>query len=92
MLSYNSLCKKFLAYDRLLQDIFIKQIRAVVFSAFRVLIQGWLITADYINSLTQYVEKQLYLLEERVTTITAIVNQQLENLKAESEHLVGRFF
>ncbi|XP_024875718.1 KICSTOR complex protein SZT2-like [Temnothorax curvispinosus] len=52
----------------------------------------WLITADNVNSLTQYVEKQLYLLEERVATVTAIANQQLENLRAESEGLVGRLF
>lgn len=58
----------------------------------QVLVQGWLITADNVNSLTQYVEKQLYLLEERVATVTAIANQQLENLRAESERLVGRLF
>lgn len=56
------------------------------------LVQGWLITAYNVNSLTQYVEKQLYLLEERVATVTAIANQQLENLRAESERLVGRLF
>lgn len=58
----------------------------------QVLVQGWLITADNVNSLTQYIEKQLYLLEERVATVTAIANQQLENLRAESERLVGRLF
>ncbi|XP_011685281.1 PREDICTED: protein SZT2-like isoform X1 [Wasmannia auropunctata] len=58
----------------------------------QVLVQGWLITADNVNSLTQYVEKQLYLLEERVAAVTAIANQQLENLRAESERLVGRLF
>ncbi|XP_018338951.1 PREDICTED: protein SZT2-like [Trachymyrmex septentrionalis] len=58
----------------------------------QVLVQGWLITSDNVNSLTQYVEKQLYLLEERVATVTAIANQQLENLRAESERLVGRLF
>ncbi|KYN29036.1 Protein SZT2, partial [Trachymyrmex cornetzi] len=58
----------------------------------QVLVQGWLITLDNVNSLTQYVEKQLYLLEERVATVTAIANQQLENLRAESERLVGRLF
>ncbi|XP_071641019.1 KICSTOR complex protein SZT2-like isoform X2 [Temnothorax longispinosus] len=54
----------------------------------QILVQGWLITADNVNSLTQYVEKQLYLLEERVATVTAIANQQLENLRAESEGLL----
>ncbi|XP_012229201.2 KICSTOR complex protein SZT2-like isoform X1 [Linepithema humile] len=58
----------------------------------QVLVQGWLVTADNVNSLTQYIEKQLYLLEERVATVTAIANQQLENLRAESERLVGRLF
>ncbi|XP_032678990.1 KICSTOR complex protein SZT2-like [Odontomachus brunneus] len=58
----------------------------------QVLVQGWLITADNVNSLTQYVEKQLYLLEERVATVTAIANQQLEHLRAESERLVGGLF
>ncbi|XP_072752702.1 KICSTOR complex protein SZT2 [Anoplolepis gracilipes] len=58
----------------------------------QVLVQGWLITADNVNSLTQYIEKQLYLLEERVATVTSIANQQLENLRAESERLVGRLF
>ncbi|XP_018404829.1 PREDICTED: protein SZT2-like [Cyphomyrmex costatus] len=58
----------------------------------QVLVQGWLITMDNVNSLTQYIEKQLYLLEERVATVTAIANQQLENLRAESERLVGRLF
>ncbi|XP_014480858.1 PREDICTED: protein SZT2-like [Dinoponera quadriceps] len=58
----------------------------------QVLVQGWLITADNVNSLTQYVEKQLYLLEERVATVTAVANQQLEHLRAESERLVGGLF
>lgn len=58
----------------------------------QVLVQGWLITADNVNSLTQYIEKQLCLLEERVATVTSIANQQLENLRAESERLVGRLF
>lgn len=58
----------------------------------QVLVQGWLITADNVSSLTQYIEKQLYLLEERVVTVTAIANQQLENIRAESERLVGRLF
>lgn len=58
----------------------------------QVLVQGWLITADNVNSLTQYIEKQLYLLEERVATVTAIANQQLEHLRAESERLVGGLF
>ncbi|KAL0121707.1 hypothetical protein PUN28_006892 [Cardiocondyla obscurior] len=58
----------------------------------QVLVQGWLVTADNVKSLTQYIEKQLYLLEERVAVVTAIANQQLENLKAESERLVGRLF
>ncbi|XP_029156600.1 KICSTOR complex protein SZT2-like [Nylanderia fulva] len=58
----------------------------------QVLVQGWLITADNVNSLTQYIEKQLYLLEERVATVTSVANQQLENIRAESERLVGRLF
>lgn len=58
----------------------------------QVLVQGWLITVDNVNSLTQYIEKQLYLLEERVATVTAVANQQLENLRAESERLVGGLF
>ncbi|EFN84896.1 KICSTOR complex protein SZT2 isoform X2 [Harpegnathos saltator] len=58
----------------------------------QVLVQGWLITADNVNSLTQYVEKKLYELEEKVATVTAIANQQLEHLRAESERLVGGLF
>lgn len=58
----------------------------------QILVQGWLITTDNVNALTQYVEKQLYLLEKKVAYITAIANQQLENLRAESERLVGGLF
>lgn len=58
----------------------------------QVLVQGCLLTTDNVNSLTQYIEKQLYLLEERVATVTGIANQQLENLRAESERLVGGLF
>jgi len=58
----------------------------------QVLVQGWLITTDNVTSLIQFIEKQLYLLEERVATITAVANQQMENIRAESERLVGRLF
>jgi len=34
----------------------------------------------------------MYLLEEKETTITSIANQQLKNLRAESECLAGRLF
>ena len=46
----------------------------------------------FVNSLIQYVEKQLYLLEERMAIVTVIANQQLENLRAKSERLVERLF
>jgi len=58
----------------------------------QVLVQGWLITTDNVTSLIQFIEKQLYLLEERVATVTAVANQQMENIRAESERLVGRLF
>jgi len=58
----------------------------------QVLVQGWLITTDNVSSLIQFIEKQLYLLEERVATVTAVANQQMENIRAESERLVGRLF
>jgi len=96
--NYNSFCQKFLAYDRPLQNIFIKQIRTIIFNAFRVLVQGWF---DHCRLRKHTnVDKQLYLLEKRATTVAiaisyrtiAIANQQLENLRAENKRLAGRLF
>ncbi|CAK9801279.1 KICSTOR complex protein SZT2 [Anthophora quadrimaculata] len=58
----------------------------------QVLVQGWLVTADNVNQLTNFIESQLHILEEKVACITAIASQQLENLRAESERLVGGLF
>ncbi|XP_047362781.1 KICSTOR complex protein SZT2 isoform X1 [Vespa velutina] len=58
----------------------------------QVLIQGWLLTANNVNHLIQHLEKQLNLLEEKVSFVAAIANQQLETLKAENERLVGGLF
>lgn len=58
----------------------------------QVLVQGWLLTANNVNHLIQHLEKQLNLLEEKVSFVAAIANQQLETLKAENERLVGGLF
>ncbi|XP_076387408.1 KICSTOR complex protein SZT2 isoform X2 [Megachile rotundata] len=58
----------------------------------QVLVQGWLVTMDNVNQLTSFIKKQLNILEEKIACITAIASQQLENLRAESERLVGGLF
>ncbi|XP_076285950.1 KICSTOR complex protein SZT2 isoform X2 [Lasioglossum baleicum] len=57
-----------------------------------VLVQGWLVTMNNVNQLTNFIEKQLNILEEKVASVTAVASQQLENLRAESERLVGGLF
>lgn len=57
-----------------------------------VLVQGWLVTTSNVNQLTNLIEKQLNILEEKVASVTAIASQQLENQRAESERLVGGLF
>lgn len=47
---------------------------------------------DNVSQLTSFIEKQLNILEEKIACITAIASQQLENLRAESERLVGGLF
>lgn len=44
----------------------------------QVLVQGWLVTLNNINQLTNFVEKQLNILEEKIASVTAIANQQLD--------------
>lgn len=58
----------------------------------QVLVQGWLVNVDNVNQLTNFIENQLHILEEKVACVTAVASQQLENLKAESERLVGGLF
>lgn len=58
----------------------------------QVLVQGWLVTLDNVKQLTDFIENQLHVLEEKVACVTAIASQQLENLKAENERLVGGLF
>lgn len=58
----------------------------------QVLVQGWLVTMNNVNQLTNFIEKQLNILEEKVASVTAIASQQLESLKVESERLVGGLF
>ncbi|XP_053983197.1 KICSTOR complex protein SZT2-like [Hylaeus volcanicus] len=58
----------------------------------QVLVQGWLVTMKNVNQLTNYIEKQLKVLEEKVASVTATASQQLENLRAENERLVGGLF
>lgn len=58
----------------------------------QVLIQGWLVTVDNIKQLTNFIENQLHILEEKVACVTSVAIQQLENIKAESERLVGGLF
>ncbi|XP_043250268.1 KICSTOR complex protein SZT2-like isoform X1 [Colletes gigas] len=58
----------------------------------QVLVQGWLVTMKNVNQLTNFIEEQLNILEEKVASVTAIASQQLENLRAESERLVGGLF
>ncbi|XP_043599602.1 KICSTOR complex protein SZT2-like isoform X2 [Bombus pyrosoma] len=58
----------------------------------QVLVQGWLVTLDNVKQLTNFIENQLHVLEEKVACVTAVANQQLENLKAENERLVGGLF
>lgn len=58
----------------------------------QVLIQGWLVTMDNIKQLTNFIENQLHILEEKVACVTSVAIQQLENIKAESERLVGGLF
>ncbi|XP_043487708.1 KICSTOR complex protein SZT2-like isoform X1 [Polistes fuscatus] len=81
---------------RILQpEIFVTVIAHTPFltsPAQQVLVQGWLLTANNVNSLIQHLEKQLNLLEEKVSFVAAIANQQLETLKAENERLVGGLF
>nr|XP_033323081.1 KICSTOR complex protein SZT2-like isoform X1 [Megalopta genalis] len=57
-----------------------------------VLVQGWLVTTSNVNQLTNFIEWQLNILEEKVASVTAVASQQLENLRAESERLVGGLF
>ncbi|XP_076659931.1 KICSTOR complex protein SZT2 isoform X2 [Halictus rubicundus] len=57
-----------------------------------VLVQGWLVTMNNVNQLTNFIEMQLNILEEKVASVTAVASQQLENLRAESERLVGGLF
>lgn len=58
----------------------------------QVLVQGWLVTMENIGSLMHFIEKQLNILEEKVAHVTGVANQQLENLRAENEKLVGGLF
>ncbi|XP_076669350.1 KICSTOR complex protein SZT2 isoform X3 [Andrena cerasifolii] len=58
----------------------------------QVLVQGWLVTVNNVDQLTNFIEKQLNILEEKVASVTAVANQQLDNLRAESERLVGGLF
>ncbi|XP_076247853.1 KICSTOR complex protein SZT2 [Calliopsis andreniformis] len=58
----------------------------------QVLVQGWLVTPNNVNRLTNFVEKQLNILEEKIASVTAIANQQLETMRVESERLVGGLF
>lgn len=58
----------------------------------QVLVQGWLVTLDNVKQLTNFIENQLHILEEKVACVTAVASQQLENLKAENERLVGGLF
>lgn len=47
---------------------------------------------DNIKQLTNFIESQLHILEEKVACVTSVAIQQLENIKAESERLVGGLF
>ncbi|XP_043514984.1 KICSTOR complex protein SZT2-like isoform X3 [Frieseomelitta varia] len=58
----------------------------------QVLVQGWLVTLDNVKQLTDFIKNRLHILEEKVACATAIASQQLENLKAENERLVGGLF
>lgn len=58
----------------------------------QVLVQGWLVTLNNINQLTNFVEKQLNILEEKIASVTAIANQQLDHSRVEYERLVGGLF
>ncbi|CAL7950911.1 unnamed protein product [Xylocopa violacea] len=58
----------------------------------QVLVQGWLVTLDNVKQLMNFIENQLHILEEKVACVTSIANQQLENIRAESERLVGGLF
>ena len=58
----------------------------------QVLVQGWLINMENLGSLMHFIEKQLNILEEKVAQVTGVINQQLENQRAESERLVGGLF
>ncbi|XP_048511777.1 KICSTOR complex protein SZT2-like isoform X2 [Athalia rosae] len=58
----------------------------------QVLVQGWLVNVENVGLLTHCIEQQLNILEEKVASVTAIANQQLETLRSESERLVGGLF
>ncbi|XP_012282231.1 KICSTOR complex protein SZT2 isoform X2 [Orussus abietinus] len=82
--------------DRIMQpEIYVTVIAHTPFftnPAQQVLVQGWLVTADNVAYLLQFIEQQLSCLEEKVALATNIANQQLETLRAESEQLVGGLF
>ncbi|XP_023246457.1 KICSTOR complex protein SZT2 [Copidosoma floridanum] len=58
----------------------------------QVLIQGWLVTAENVDTLMQAIENELDMLEEKVARVTSLVNLQLESRRAESTKLVGGLF
>ena len=58
----------------------------------QVLVQGWLVNIENLGYLMHFIEKQLNILEEKVAQVTRVVNQHLENMRAESERLVGGLF
>lgn len=58
----------------------------------QVLIQGWLVTIANVEHLIQLIRSQMDFLEKKVASVTAVANQQLEALRAESQRLVGGLF
>lgn len=58
----------------------------------QVLVQGWLLTVDNINCLMEFIEKKLHVIEEKVASITGLINHQLEVVRAQNDRLVGGLF